>query len=102
MALTGEMGKALASQLRPGLRVALRPLKSPLVTWSGLVSCHRPLASARAFRTHSRVCFSFFLSIFFSSCLSCVFSQNSYGNGVFSCPPPLPLVCQISCFTNSL
>ena len=92
MALTGVMGTVLASQLRPGLRVTLRPLQSPPVTWSGLVSCHRPLASAWAFRTHSRVCFSFFLSIFFSSCLSCVFSQNSYGNGVFSCPPhPVPL-----------
>lgn len=88
MALTGVMGKVLASQLGPGLRVALGPLKSLPITWSGLVSCHRPLASAWAFHTHSRVCFSFFLSIFFSSCLSCVFSQNSYGNGVFSCPPP--------------
>ena len=67
MALTGVMGTVLASQLRPGLRVTLRPLKSPPVTWSGLVSCHRPLASAWAFRPHSRVCFSFFLSIFFSS-----------------------------------
>lgn len=47
------------------------------------------------------LCFSFF-PFFSSSCLSRVFSQNSYGNRVFSCPLPLPLVCQVSCLTNLL
>lgn len=52
---------------------------------------------------HSRLAlFSFFPTFSFSSCLSCVFSQNSYGNRVFSCFLSLPLVCQISCFTNLL
>lgn len=52
---------------------------------------------------HSRLAlFSFFPTFSFSSGLSCVFSQNSYGNRVFSCFLSLPLVCQISCFTNLL
>lgn len=40
---------------------------------------------------HSLQSLFFFLSIFFSSCLSCVFSQNSYGNGYFPAPSPIPL-----------
>ena len=90
MALTGEMGKVLASQLWPGLRVTLRPLKSPLVTWSGLGSCHRPLASARAFRTHSRVCFSFF-PFFSLPALAVCFPRILMGTGYFPARPPFPL-----------
>ena len=86
MALTGVMGTVLASQLRPGLRVTLRPLKSPPVTWSGLVSCHRPLASAWAFRTHSRVCFSFF-PFFSLPALAVCFPRILMGTGYFPAPP---------------
>lgn len=70
--------------------VARHAAKIPVVLRSGVATGPQLLsASAWTFCTHSSL--FFFLSIFFSSCLSCVFSQNSYGNGYFPAPSPIPL-----------
>lgn len=84
----------MASQLLlgGGCVARQRPLKSLLVLGRGLGQWSSASFSLSLDFLHSlRVCFSFFLSIFFSSCLSCVFSQNSYGNGYFPAPSPFPL-----------
>ena len=92
----------LASQLLPGLRVGCEVPKIPAgrMEWTGLLSSS--LGLSLGFPRSLQSLF-FFLSFHFFSLpvLAVCFPRILMGTGYFPAPP-LPLVCQISCFTNSL